>query len=45
VAFIVSVENYGVILIYLPLYVNWPLFLAAFNILSLPCALSVLIII
>ena len=43
-AFIVSVEKSGVILIGLPLYVTWPFSLAAFNILSLFCAFSVLII-
>ena len=42
-AFIVSVEKSGVILIGLPLYVTWPFSLAAFNILSLFCALNVLI--
>ena len=34
-AFIVSVEKSGVILISLSLYVTWPFSLAAFNILSL----------
>ena len=42
--FIVSVAKSGVILIGLPLYVTWPFSLAAFNILSLFCAFSVLII-
>ena len=42
--FSVSVEKSGVILIGQPLYVPWPFFLAAFNILSLICAFSVLII-
>ena len=40
----VSVEETGVILISLTLYVTWPFPLAAFNILSLFCAFSVLII-
>ena len=44
-AFIVSVEKPNIILIDLPLYVTWPFSLAAFNILSLFCAFSVLIII
>jgi hypothetical protein len=43
-AFIVSVEKCGVILIGLPLYVTWPFSLAAFNILSFLCAFSVLLI-
>jgi hypothetical protein len=43
-AFIVSIEKSGVILIVLPLYVTWPFSLAAFNILSLFCAFSILII-
>ena len=43
-AFIVSVEKSGIILIGLPLYVTWPLSLAAFNILYLFCVFSVLII-
>jgi hypothetical protein len=43
-AFNVSVEKSGVILIGLPLQVTWPLSLAAFNILSFFCAFSVLII-
>jgi hypothetical protein len=43
-AFIVSVEKSGVILIGLPLYVTWPFPFAAFNILSLYCAFNVLII-
>jgi hypothetical protein len=34
-AFSVSVENSGVILIVLPLYATWPFSLTAFNILSL----------
>ena len=42
--FRVSVEKSDVILIGLPLYVTWPFSLAAFNILSLFCAFSVLII-
>ena len=42
-AFIVSIEKSGVILIVLPLYVTWPFSLAAFNILSLFCVFSVLI--
>jgi hypothetical protein len=42
--FIVSVEKSGVILIGLPLHVTWPFFLTAFNIISLFCAFSVLII-
>jgi hypothetical protein len=41
-AFIVSVEKSGVTQIGLPLYVTWPFPLAAFNILSLLCAFSVL---
>ena len=43
-AFIVSGEKSGVILIGLPLYVTWPFSLAAFNILSLFCAFSALTI-
>jgi hypothetical protein len=43
-AFIVSVEKSGVTLIDQPLYVAWPFSLAAFNIISLLCAVSVLII-
>ena len=43
-AFIVAVEMSGVILIVLPLYVTWPFSFAAFNILSLFCAFSVLFI-
>ena len=43
-AFIVSFENSGVILIGIPLYVSWPFSLLAFNIISLFCAFSVLII-
>jgi hypothetical protein len=44
-AFRVSVEKLDVTLILLPLYVTWPpLFLIAFNILSLFCTFSVLII-
>ena len=43
-AFIVSGEKSGVILIGLPLYVTWPFFLAAFKILSLFCIFSVVII-
>ena len=42
--FSVSVEKSAVILIGLPLYVTCPFSLAAFNILSLFCAFSVLII-
>ena len=42
--FIVSVEKSGVILIGLLLYVNWLFSLAAFNIFSLLCTFSVLII-
>jgi hypothetical protein len=41
----VSVEKTDVILISLPLYVTWPFSLTAFNILSLFCAFSILIII
>jgi len=41
-AFIVSVEKSGVILTGLPFYVMWPFSLAAFNILSLFFAFSVL---
>ena len=44
VAFRVSVEKLGVILINLPLNVTWPFPLAAFNILSLFCTFSVLIV-
>ena len=44
-AFIVSVEKTGVILKDLLLYVTWPFSLAAFNILSLLCVFSVLIIV
>ena len=40
-AFIVSGEKSVVILIGLPLYVTWPFFLTALNILSLFCAFSV----
>jgi hypothetical protein len=36
-AFIVSIEKSGLILISLPLYVTWPFSFAAFNILSLFC--------
>ena len=43
-AFIVSVEKSSVTLIDLPLYVTRPFSLASFNILSLLCAFSVLII-
>jgi hypothetical protein len=43
-AFIVSVEKSCVILIGLPLYVTWIFSLEAFNILSLLCAFSVLIV-
>jgi hypothetical protein len=43
-AFKVSIEKSGLILIGLPLYITWSFSLAAFNILSLLCALSVLII-
>ena len=42
-AFIISVEKFVVILIGLSLYVTWPFSLAAFNILSLFCVFSVLI--
>jgi hypothetical protein len=42
-AFIVSVENSGVILIGPPLYITWSFPLAAFNILSLLCTFIVLI--
>lgn len=42
-ACIVSVEKSGVFLIGLPLYVTWPFSLAAFDILSLCCMFSVLI--
>ena len=45
VAFIVSTEKSGVILIGLPLCVTWPFSFAALNILSLLCMFSVLIII
>ena len=43
-AFIVSGEKSGLILIGLPLYVTWPFSLTAFNILSLFSAFGVLII-
>ena len=43
-AFIVSVEKSGIILIGLPLCVTWPFFLVAFNILSLFYVFSVFII-
>ena len=43
-AFRVSVKKSDVILIHLPLYVTWPFSLTSFNILSLFCAFSVLII-
>ena len=43
-AFIVSVEKSGVILIGLPLYVTWPFFIAVYNNFSLYCVFSVLII-
>ena len=43
-AFIVSGEKSGVILIGLPSYVTWPFSLTAFNILSLFYAFGVLII-
>jgi hypothetical protein len=43
-AFIVSVEKSGVIMISLTLYFTWPFPLAVFNILSMLCAFSVLII-
>jgi hypothetical protein len=43
-AFIVSGENSGVIIIGVPLYVTWPFSLTAFNILSLFSAFGVLII-
>ena len=42
--FRVSVKTSGLILLGLHLYVIWPYFLAALNILSLFCAFSVLII-
>jgi hypothetical protein len=42
-AFIAFDEKSGVILIGLPLYVTWYFSLAAFDILSLLCAFSVLI--
>ena len=43
-AFSVSVEKYGIILIGLSLYVTCPFSHAALNILSMICALSVLVI-
>jgi len=43
-AFRISVEKSGIILIGLPLYVNWPFPLTVCNILSLFCTFSVLII-
>jgi hypothetical protein len=43
-AFSVSVEKCGAILIGWPLDITWPFSLTAFNILSLFCAFSVLII-
>ena len=43
-AFIVSIEKSGVILVFLPLYVTWSFSLAAFNILSLLSTFNVLII-
>ena len=43
-AFIVSFEKSGVVLIGLPLYVTWPFLLAVFSILSLLCTFMVLII-
>ena len=43
-AFMVSGEKSGVILIGLPLYVTWPFSLTAFNILSLLSTFGVLII-
>jgi hypothetical protein len=43
-AFRVSVEKSGVILIGLPLYVSWPFSLPALSSLSLSCTFSVLII-
>jgi hypothetical protein len=43
-ASIVSGEKSGIILIGLPLYVTWTFYFAGFNILSLLCAFSVLII-
>jgi hypothetical protein len=43
-AFIICVEKSGVILIGLPFYVTWPFSLAGFNILSLLCVFSLLII-
>jgi hypothetical protein len=43
-AFIISGEKSGVILIVLPLYVTWPFSLTAFNTLSLFSAFVVLII-
>jgi hypothetical protein len=42
--FSVSIEKTGIIMIGLPLYVTWPFSRAPFNILSLFCAFSVLII-
>ena len=43
-AFKVSIEKLGVILIGLPLYVTWPFSFAALNIFSLFCRFGVLII-
>ena len=43
-AFRVSIEKSGVILIGLPLYITWSFSLTAFNMLSLFCMLSVVII-
>ena len=43
-AFILSVEKSGIILIGLSLYISWLFSLAAFNTLSLLCVFSVLII-
>jgi hypothetical protein len=42
-AFIVSVEKSGIVLIGLSLYVTWLFSLASFNSLSLLCEISVLI--
>jgi hypothetical protein len=44
-AFIVSIGKSGIILMGLPLYVTWPFFLIAFNIISLFYGFSVLIIV
>ena len=43
-AFRISVGKYDVILIYLPLYVTWNFYLAAFTILSLFCRFCVWIV-